>query len=183
MSHFIPNSPVFFFKHISGLHTTFLPRDAPPEWDWVALMLTVSHSYTPSPLTSWYQFYCLMNRDNRSISSLSRAIKPENCLSLVSNWQPSDPRAETLTTQPTARSAFGLSSVESALSHFIPYLPVSFHSLLACLIQFLTCLSYSIPHLPASFITFFICFFHFYSIICIFDDLFPIHHLVFRSPL
>ena len=35
-----------------------------PEWDCVALMLTVSH---PSPLASWYQFYCLVNRDTRAL--------------------------------------------------------------------------------------------------------------------
>ena len=38
---------IFYFifpsKHISGLHTVFLATRCSPEWDYVALMLTVSH--------------------------------------------------------------------------------------------------------------------------------------------
>ena len=34
-------------------------------------MLTVSH---PSPLTSWYKFYCLVSRDTKVLVACPRAI-------------------------------------------------------------------------------------------------------------
>ena len=88
---------LFFSKHISGLHTAFWPRDV--------LLSETAQCLTPSPLASWYQFYCLVNRDTRALETYPKLLvrKLVEWVSGVSNRRPSDPRAETLTTQPTAR--------------------------------------------------------------------------------
>ena len=64
-------------------------------------MLTVSH---PIPLASWYQFYCLVNRDTRALVACPELLVRKFVESGIGPG-PSDPRAETLITQPTAHYA------------------------------------------------------------------------------
>ena len=62
---------------------------------WVRLHGINSHSVSPpSPLASWYQFYCLVNRDTRALVACPELLVRKLRESGIEPATPSDPRAE-----------------------------------------------------------------------------------------